>query len=247
LICFPLTYGYFLTQLLPHYLAQTLGYWVTCRVKMMSLRHGHGWGWHPPQTICCIHMKYIQCVSAISYADHRHTFWTTGSLVESKWCHYVMVEADSHLKLFIAYIWNIYKVFEHIDMLSIDVRSKPYTVITTQLGTDFGVLGRLWSQNDVITSRLRPTANSNYLLHLYETYTKCLAHWYTVHWCMVKALHSYNHTTWLRFWCTGSLVESKWYHYVMVEADSQLKLFIAYICNIYKVFQHIDMLSIDIR
>ena len=40
-----------------------------------------------------------------------------------------MAEADSQLKLFIAYIWNIYKVFEYIDMLSIDVRSKPYTVI----------------------------------------------------------------------------------------------------------------------
>ena len=157
-----------------------------------------------------------------------------------------MVEADSHLNLFTAYIWNIYKVFEHIDMLSIDVRSKPYTVITTQLGSDFGVLGRLWSQNDVITSRLRPTANSNYLLHTYETYTKCLAHWYAVHWCMVKALHSYNHTTWLRFWGTGSLVESKWYHYVMVEADSHLRLLPTSIWDIYKVFEHIDMLSIDV-
>ncbi len=30
-----------------------------------------------------------------------------------------MVEADSHLKLFPASILDIYKVFEHIDMLSI--------------------------------------------------------------------------------------------------------------------------------
>ena len=51
-----------------------------------------------------------------------------------------MVEADSHLKLFIAPIWDIYKVFEHIDMLSINVWLKPYTVITTQLGSDVGVL-----------------------------------------------------------------------------------------------------------
>ncbi len=26
---------------------------------------------------------------------------------------------------------------------------------------------------------------------------------------------------WLRFWCSGSLVESKWFDYVMVDADSQ--------------------------
>ena len=70
-ICCPLTYGYFLTQLLPHYLAQILGYWVTCRVKTMSL--SHGWGWRPPQTICCIHMNYIQSVWAHWHADHRHT------------------------------------------------------------------------------------------------------------------------------------------------------------------------------
>jgi hypothetical protein len=33
-----------------------------------------------------------------------------------------MVEADSHLKLLSASILNIYKVFEHIDMLSICIQ-----------------------------------------------------------------------------------------------------------------------------
>ncbi len=33
-----------------------------------------------------------------------------------------------------------------------------------------------------------------------------------------------THTTWLRFWGSGSLVESKRCHDVMVEADSNLKL-----------------------
>jgi hypothetical protein len=32
-----------------------------------------------------------------------------------------MVEADSHLKLLPTSIFNIYKVFEHIDMLSIGI------------------------------------------------------------------------------------------------------------------------------
>ncbi len=40
LICCPLTYGSSLYQLYPHYLGQIWGLWVTCGVKMMSLRHG---------------------------------------------------------------------------------------------------------------------------------------------------------------------------------------------------------------
>jgi hypothetical protein len=54
-----------------------------------------------------------------------------------------MVEADSHLKLLPASILDIYKVFEHIDMLSIGIRQQPYTVIPTLLGSDVGDLGHL--------------------------------------------------------------------------------------------------------
>ena len=64
---------------------------------------------------------------------------------------------------------------------------------------------------------------------------------------MVAALHSYTHTTRLYFWISGSHVESKYCHYVMVEADSHLKLLSASILDIYKVFEHIDMLSIGIN
>jgi hypothetical protein len=56
-----------------------------------------------------------------------------------------MVEADSHLKLLSASILDIYKVFEHIDMLSIYIRWQPYTATPTLLGSDVGVLGHLWS------------------------------------------------------------------------------------------------------
>ncbi len=59
-----------------------------------------------------------------------------------------MVETDSHLKLIPISILDIYNVFEHIDMLSIDIQYQPYTVLPTLLGSDFGVLGHLWSQND---------------------------------------------------------------------------------------------------
>ncbi len=61
---------------------------------------------------------------------------------------------------------------------------------------------------------------------------------------MVAALHSYTHPTSLRFWGSGSLVESKRCDYVMVEADSHLKLLPTSILDISKVFEHIDMLSI---
>jgi hypothetical protein len=78
-----------------------------------------------------------------------------------------MVEADSHLKLHPTSILDIYKVFEHIDMLSIGIWLQPYTIIPTLLGSDFGVLGHLWSQNDVIMSWLRLTASSNFFPHPY--------------------------------------------------------------------------------
>jgi hypothetical protein len=46
-------------------------------------------------------------------------------------------------------------VFEHIDRLSISIQQQPYTGLPTPLVSDFGALGHLWSQNDVITSWLR--------------------------------------------------------------------------------------------
>jgi hypothetical protein len=72
-----------------------------------------------------------------------------------------MVDADGHLKLLPTSILDMYKVIEHIDMLSMVIQYQPYTVIPTLLGSDFGVLGNLLSQNDVIMSWLRLTAISN--------------------------------------------------------------------------------------
>ncbi len=142
----------------------------------------HGWGWQQPQTASHIHIRHIQSDWAHWYAIHMHMvaaflhsythptllrFWGSGSLDESKWCDYVMVEADSHLKLLHTSILDIYKVFEHIDMLSICIQYQPYTVIPTWLGSYFEALGHLWSQNDVIMSWLRLTAISNCFPHSY--------------------------------------------------------------------------------
>ncbi len=45
-----------------------------------------------------------------------------------------MVEAESHLKLLPISVLDIYKVIEHIDMLSMGIQYQTYTVIPTLLG-----------------------------------------------------------------------------------------------------------------
>ncbi len=312
----PLAYSSSLTQFHPHYLAQILRFlWVNCGGKMMSLHDG--WGWGPSQATSCIHMRHIQSVWAHWYAVHWHTaaallsythptwlrFGGSGSLVEAKWCHYVMVEAEGHLKLLPPSTLDIYKGFEHIDMLSmIGIQQQPYTVILILLGSDLGVLGHLWRLNDVIMSWLRLTAISNCFPHPYHMYTTCLstliccqlayissltqfyphylaqilrflwvtcggkmmslhdgwswgpsqtascihmrhmqsvwAHWYTVHWHTAAALHSFIHPIWLRFGGSGSLVGSKWCHYVMVEAEGHLKLLSTSTLDLQSVWAH---------
>ncbi len=69
-----------------------------------------------------------------------------------------MVEADSQIKLLPTSILDIYNMFGHVDTLSIGIQYQPYTVIPTLHGSDFGALGHLWSQNDVIFSWLMLTA-----------------------------------------------------------------------------------------
>jgi hypothetical protein len=152
-------------------------------------------------------------------------WWVMRLLTFDRSNNYVMVEADSHLKLLPLSILDIYKVFEHIDMLSIGIWKQPYTV-KHPAGSDFGVLGRIWSRNIVIISWLRLTATSNCFLHLYWTYTKCLS---TLICCLLALAYGTinTHLFTLRgsdFWGSGSSVESEWCHYVMVEADSHLKL-----------------------
>ena len=56
-------------------------------------------------------------------------------------------------------------MFQHIDMLSMGIQYQPYSVLPILLGSDFGVLDHLWSQNDVIMSWLRLTATSNGFPH----------------------------------------------------------------------------------
>ncbi len=67
----------------------------------------------------------------------------SGSLVESKYCDYVMVEADGHLKLFPTSKIVMYNVFEHIDMLYMGIQYHPYTVLPTHFSARFCDSGSL--------------------------------------------------------------------------------------------------------
>ncbi len=122
--------------------------------------------------------------------------------------------------------YQTYKVFEHIDMLSMGIQQQPYTVLPNLLGSDFVVLGHLWSQNDMITSCLRLTATSNCFPHPSQTFTKCLS---TLICCpqAYGSSHMQLSTLYLAqisgFWVTC---------YIMVEANSHLKLLPASILDI---------------
>jgi hypothetical protein len=62
---------------------------------------------------------------------------------------------------------------------------------------------------------------------------------------MLAALHSYTHPTWgSDFGVLGHLWSQIDVIYVMVEADGHLRLLPTSILNIYRVFEHIDMLSL---
>ncbi len=103
-----------------------------------------------------------------------------------------------------------------------------------------------WIINKITDMFLRLYFNFiHYSFHLWTG-----LHWILVHFLhryMVAALHSYTHSTWLKCWGSGSLVESTWCYYVMVEADSHPRLLPAFILDIYKVFEHVDMLSMGIQ
>ncbi len=214
-VCCTWAYGSILKQLYAHYLVKILMFWVTWGVKMMSLHHG--WGRQPTQTASPIHIGHIQFVWAHWYAVHGHMavasnsytrntwvrFWGSGSLVESSWCHYIMIEADTHLKLFPPYILDLCKVFEHIDVLSVGIR---YSLI--QLYPHY--LGQIWAFRVTCGVKMmawchcwgrEPTQTAS-SIHIRRIQI-ILAHSYAVPGHMAVASNSYTNTTWLRFWGSG--------------------------------------------
>jgi hypothetical protein len=153
---------------------------------MLSIHHG--WGWQPLQTASLIHIRNVKSVWVHWYAVHRHMvaawhshthttwlrFWGSGSLMESKWCHYAMVEvivsqtASLIPMRYIQSVWaHWYAVHGH------KVAALPSFTHANYLQF-WGSGSLLQSQNDVITSWLRLTATSNCFPHPYYT---CIKFW----------------------------------------------------------------------
>ena len=104
------------------------------------------------------------------------------------------------------------------------------------INTNWHILKVVW---DTVLL-LMQTASRIHLRHIHSV----RVHRYAVNRHRAVTLHSYTHTTWVRFWGSGSLVESIWYiwcHcYVMVEGDSHLKLLASriHIRHIQSVWAH---------
>ncbi len=119
-------------------------------------------------------------------------FRKSGSLVEWKWCHNFMVEADIQLWLLHTSKVDIYKLFKQLICCLKGVWVHPYTVTLAKLAPDLGSQGLLMSENDATTSWLRLISTLDCFIPPYWTYTKCLRHWYAVsraYGCTLILLH----------------------------------------------------------
>jgi hypothetical protein len=85
---------------------------------------------------------------------------------------------------------------------------------------------------------------ASYILIKHIKIKRCLS---TLICCPWAYSSSHTHTSRLCFWGSWSFVDSKYYHYVMVEVESHFKLLPASILDIYIVFEHIDMMSMGIQ
>ncbi len=151
---------------------------VTCGVKMMPQRHG--WGWCLLQTASYIHIRHIQNVWDIGMLSQWHMvaplypytgqvsprFGDSGSLVEWKWCHNIIVEADIHLRPLHTSILDIHKVFETLVCCLKGIWLPPYTITPAKLPPDW-VIQVLRSRNDATTSWLRLIFTSDHFIHPY--------------------------------------------------------------------------------
>ncbi len=97
----------------------------------------------------------------------------SGSLVEWKWCHNVMVEATIHLRPLHTSILDICKVFEQLLCCLKGIRLHSYHY-TSQVGPRFGMSGSLvewkWCYNVMVEAdiHLRPLHTS--LLDIYKVF-----------------------------------------------------------------------------
>ena len=115
-------------------------FWIAWGVKLISL--GHGWGWYPPQTTSHIHIRHVQSVWATGMLSQGHIgaplyghagqvghrSVNSGSLVEWKWCHSIIIEAYIHLRPLYTSILDICKVFQPLVCCLKGIWLHPYTI-----------------------------------------------------------------------------------------------------------------------
>jgi hypothetical protein len=133
---------------------------------------------------------------------------STGSYVESKCCHFIMVEADSHLKLLHASILDITTKC----LSTLICCPWEYSSSLTQLYPHYlvQILG-FWVTFGVEMMSLRhgwgwqppQTVSPIHVRYIQSVW----AHWYVVHGNTLTALHSYTHITYCSdfggFWVLG--------------------------------------------
>ncbi len=110
----------------------------------------------------------------------------------------------------------------------------------------FGVLGHLWSQNDVIMSWLRLTANSNCFPRTQYTYTKCLSTLICCPWAYGSSLKQLSTILGSDFVVLGHLWSQNDGIMSWLTLTVNSNCFPHPHLTVYKVFEHIDMLSMGI-
>ncbi len=167
-----------------------------------------------------IHIKHMQSVWAHWYAVHGYMavasnsftyltwvrFWGSGSLVESKWCHYIMVGLTATSNCFPHPHYTYAKCLSASICYPWAYGSSLKQLYPHYLAQILGFCLTRWVKMMSLCHgwgwQPPQSASCIHIRHIKYVW----AHWYAVHGYMAVASNSYTHTTWVRFWGSGSLV-----------------------------------------
>ncbi len=150
----------------------------------------------------------LHCYTCVG-GDEFLESWGVG---ESEWYCGVMVQATNSFRRHPTSISYVYKMFQHLDMLWMDIIwVHPYTVILVQVGMNILKVCVWVRLNVVVVSWLRLQTASEGITHPYHMYTKCFS---TLICCGLK----YGYTLTLLSSCLGkksvasSDMSCRWQH-----------------------------------
>jgi len=241
-------------------LPQIWEFWVAYGVERMLLCHG--WGCHLIHTAFHIHTRYkerVWTIGMLSQSAYMCTlitflrpswpqiwgfwvaYWVEMKLLFHGWgCHPIQTAFRIHIR-YIQSVWAFV-------MMSQGYMCAPLYHSTSQVCPRFGNSGVLMEWKWCHYVWLRMISTSDRFIHTYTIYIQSV-------WAIGMLSQGYicapfYHSTGQvgpRFGTCGSLMEWKWCHYVMFEAAILFKLLHASTFGTYKLFEHIDLLSIDMR